>query len=288
MTRLNVACIQMRSTTSIEENIEVMDGFVRGAASDGANYVQTPEMTGLLQRSRKGLFEAIQSEENDKLLNHAAKLSAKLGIWLHIGSTAVKLEKELAANRAALFSPQGNCVATYDKIHMFDVDLDNGESWRESKVYRGGEVCRIVDVGIFKLGLSICYDLRFPNLYQLQAKAGAEILTAPAAFTRQTGQAHWHTLLRTRAIENGAYVIAAAQGGDHEDGRETFGHSMVVNPWGEVLMEIDGEEPGYGTIEIDLDEVLKARAKIPNLSNERPYKFEEVKVSGDEAAGEVA
>ena len=288
MTQLTAACIQMRSGTSIDENVEVMSDLVRQAATEGADYVQTPEMTGIVQRKRKALFEEIHCEADDPLLLQAAKLSAELGIWLHIGSTAVRVSDELAANRAALFSPQGNCVATYDKIHMFDVDLDNGESWRESKVYRPGEICRTVDTENFTLGLAICYDLRFPKLYLQQAKSGAQLLTCPAAFTRQTGKAHWHTLLRARAIENGAFVVAAAQGGDHQDGRETFGHSLIANPWGEIVAELAGEEPGFIVAELDLDEVAKARARVPSLANEHGFSVERTDGREDVSSGEAA
>ena len=274
---MHVACIQMRSGISISQNIEVMDGLVRKAASDGATYIQTPEMTGILQKNRKGLFAEITTQEDDALVKHATKLAEELNIWLHIGSHAVLVGEEKAANRAFLFSPSGRLVTTYDKIHMFDVDLDNGESWRESKVYQPGEKSCLVDMDGAKLGLSVCYDIRFPHLYREYALAGAEILTGPAAFTRQTGRAHWYILQRSRAIENGAFVISAAQGGDHEDGRETYGHSVIINPWGEIIAELAHEEPGYICAEIDLNEVARARQKIPNLANARVFGFESVK-----------
>ena len=273
---MHVSCIQMRSTASIAENIAAMDELVRLAAGEGATYVQTPEMTGILQKNRRALFAEIVAQEDDLLAKHASVLSKELGIWLHIGSHAVKVEEEMAANRAFLFNPDGELVTTYDKIHMFDVDLDNGETWRESKVYMPGEKSCLVEQDDFKLGLSICYDIRFPHLYREYALAGAQILTAPAAFTRQTGRAHWHILQRSRAIENGAFMIAAAQGGDHEDGRETYGHSVIVNPWGEIIAELDHEEPGYISTEIDLNEVAKARQKIPNLANARDFSLEGV------------
>ncbi len=268
---MHVACVQMRSGISIAENIEVMDAFVRQAAGEGAIYIQTPEMTGILQKNRKGLFGEITLQADDLLVQHASKLSNELGIWLHIGSHAILVSEEKAANRAFLFSPSGEIVATYDKIHMFDVDLDNGESWRESKVYQPGEQSRLVNVGAFKLGMSICYDIRFPHLYREYALNGAQILSAPAAFTRQTGRAHWHILQRSRAIENGAFLISAAQGGDHEDGRETYGHSVIINPWGEILAELAHEEQGFISAHIDLNEVIQARQKIPNLANAREF-----------------
>jgi predicted amidohydrolase len=201
----------------------------------------------------------------------AAKLSGELGIWLHVGSTPIALGGGKVANRAFLFGPDGMKRVSYDKIHMFDVDLDNGESWRESAIYQPGDRAVTTDIGDARLGLAICYDVRFPDIFRRQALAGAEILTVPAAFTRQTGEAHWHVLLRARAIENGAFVVAAAQGGTHEDGRETYGHSMIIDPWGRILAEKDDDEPGVITAEVDLDAVLEARQKIPNLKNIRPF-----------------
>lgn len=274
---MHVACIQMRSGLVIDENIEALDALVRQAASEGATYIQTPEMTGILQKNRKGLFAEIKPQENDTLVAHSAKLSKELSIWLHIGSHAILVGDEKAANRAFLFNPLGELVTTYDKIHMFDVDLDNGESWRESKVYQAGDKSQLVNADDFKLGMSICYDIRFPNLYRGYALEGAQILTAPAAFTRQTGRAHWHILQRSRAIENGAFIISAAQGGDHDDGRETYGHSLIVNPWGEIIAELDNEDPGFISVVIDLNEVKQARQKIPNLANVRDFNFEMVK-----------
>ena len=275
---MRVACVQMRSTDSIAGNIPVMEGLIRDAASEGAYYIQTPEMTGVVQKNRRALFSEIKTQEEDPLVHHTGLLAKELGVWIHIGSHAVVVGEELAANRAFLFDPSGRLAASYDKIHMFDVDLDNGESWRESKVYRPGGVSRLVQTEAFSLGLSICYDIRFPHIYRQQALAGANVLTAPAAFTRQTGRAHWHILQRSRAIENGAFLISAAQGGDHADGRETFGHSVIVNPWGEIIAEIDSEEPGFVVTDIDLRQVESARAKIPNLKNSRDFEFESVSV----------
>jgi predicted amidohydrolase len=273
---MRVACVQMRSGITIAENILAMDKLVREASKQGATYIQTPEMTGILQKNRKGLFAEISVQEDDRLVNHCALLAKELGVWLHIGSHAVLAGEAIAANRAFLFNPSGELVTTYDKIHMFDVDLDNGESWRESKVYKPGEKSCLVNSDDFKLGMSICYDIRFPHLYREYALQGAQILAAPAAFTRQTGRAHWYILQRSRAIENGAFIISAAQGGDHEDGRETFGHSIIINPWGEVLAELPNEEPGIISADIDLDEVIKARQKIPNLANARDFNSESI------------
>tara|TARA_R110002020_G_scaffold143828_6_gene316463 strand:- start:2543 stop:3403 length:861 start_codon:yes stop_codon:yes gene_type:complete len=274
MNDLVAAAVQMRSGVSPEANIAVMTDLVREAASRGARYVQTPEMTGAIQKDRAGLRRILRTEADDPVLGAASALAGELGIWLHIGSTAIDAGGGMTANRAVVFGPDGAAIGRYDKIHMFDVDLDNGESWRESAVYRPGEVARTVDLDGARLGLGICYDIRFPQLFRDLALAGADILTAPAAFTRQTGEAHWHVLQRARAIENGAFVISAAQGGLHEDGRETYGHSMIVDPWGRVIAEAEGDEPGIIVATLALDQVKAARAKIPNLKNARSYRVE--------------
>ena len=204
-------------------------------------------------------------------------IASDLGIHLHIGSTAILRTDGKLANRALLFGPDGSVITCYDKIHMFDVDLDNGESWRESAAYEAGLEAVVAETELARIGFAVCYDLRFPELFRAEALAGAEMLTVPAAFTRQTGQAHWHVLMCARAIENGAYVVAAAQGGLHEDGRETFGHSMIVDPWGKVLAEADHDEPGVIVAEIDPAQSAPARRKIPNRKNARD-------VSGREAS----
>ena len=222
------ACIQLRSSTDVAENIDTVERLVREAARAGADYVQTPEMTNIVERNRASLAAAIQPERPTRPSSGFAALAAELGIVLHIGSLALQAEDGKIANRALLFGPDGKLIARYDKIHLFDVDLPNGESWRESAVYHPGDRAVVADLPWLKLGVSICYDMRFPHLYRAQAHAGAAALTAPAAFTRQTGEAHWHVLQRARAIENGAFVISAAQAGRHADGRETFGHSIIV------------------------------------------------------------
>ncbi|WP_420407360.1 carbon-nitrogen hydrolase family protein [Hoeflea sp.] len=273
MTEVSVAAIQMRSGVDPEANIRAMNDLVRDAAARGARYVQTPEMTGAVQRERAALQKILRPEAEDPVLAAASSLAQDLGIHLHIGSTAVEADNGMAANRAVLFGPDGEALARYDKIHMFDVDLDSGESWRESAVYQPGEVARTVDIGGARVGLAICYDIRFPHLFRDLALLGADILTAPAAFTRQTGEAHWHVLQRSRAIENGAFVISAAQGGTHEDGRETYGHSIVVDPWGRVIAEADGSDPCVVCAKLDIDEVKAARGKIPNLQNARSYRL---------------
>ncbi|HXV28834.1 MAG TPA: carbon-nitrogen hydrolase family protein, partial [Sinorhizobium sp.] len=260
-------------------NAETMARLVREAASQGATYIQTPEMTGAIQRDRAGLRAVLKAEADDLIVREAGRLAGELGIYLHVGSTPIGLADEKVANRGFLFGPDGKKICDYDKIHMFDVDLDNGESWRESAVYRPGSAARIADLPFGKLGFAICYDVRFPELFRRQAVAGAEIMSVPAAFTRQTGEAHWEILLRARAIENGLFVIAAAQAGEHEDGRETFGHSMIIDPWGRVLAKAGPAGEAVILAEIDVAAAHGARARIPNLKNAREFALEEV-VSG--------
>lgn len=276
MTVFLAAAVQMRSGTSPDRNAVDFERLVREAASKGAHYIQTPEMTGGLVRDKDTRAALFTSIERDVIAKTASRLSAELGVFLHVGSTAILREDGKLANRALLYDPNGGLVTTYDKIHMFDVDLDNGESWRESSAYEPGTRAVVADMPFAKLGFAICYDLRFPQLFRAEALAGAQVLAVPAAFTRQTGEAHWHTLLRARAIENGAFVIAAAQGGLHEDGRETYGHSLIIDPWGRVIAEAEGNEPGIVIAEIDTAQVAAARAKIPNLKNAREFKVNEV------------
>ena len=271
MSRITVAAVQMRSTMDPARNLRDFEALVREAAGKGARYIQSPEMTGALVRDRKLLMQLIKHAESDPLVARAAALAAELGIHLHIGSTAIARPDGKVANRAFVFGPDGGLIATYDKIHMFDVDLDNGESWRESATYEPGREAVVANLPFGRMGLAVCYDLRFPQLFREEALAGAEMLTVPAAFTRQTGEAHWHVLLRARAIENGAFVVASAQGGKHEDGRETYGHSLIADPWGAVVAEADHDEPGVVVMEIDLAASAAARGKVPNLRNAREF-----------------
>ena len=270
------AAIQMCSGVDPEKNAADMARLVREAAAKGAIYVQTPEMTGAVQKDRQGLLSVLKSEADDVIVSTAQDLAKELGIHVHVGSTAIALEDGKIANRGFLFAPSGNRICAYDKIHMFDVDLDNGESWRESAVYRPGDEARVAELPFAKLGFAICYDVRFPSLFRTEAVAGAEVLTVPAAFTRQTGEAHWEVLLRARAIENGAFVIAAAQAGVHEDGRETFGHSMIIDPWGKVLASAGGSGEAIVIAEIDVGQVKAVRGRIPNLRNARDFTLETV------------
>jgi predicted amidohydrolase len=268
------AMIQMRSGLKPAANLDAALALIGEAKSAGADYVQTPEMTNIMEVKRDRLFAAIDDEDADASLAAFRKAARKLGIFLHVGSLAIKLSAEKAANRGFLISPKGDIVARYDKIHMFDVDLADGESYRESRSYRAGEQAVISDLPWGRLGLTVCYDLRFPALYRALAEAGASMLAIPSAFTKQTGEAHWHVLVRARAIENGSFVFAAAQGGKHESGRETYGHSLIVDPWGRVLAE-GGTEPGVVMAEIDMAEVAKARARIPSLQHGRRFEIVE-------------
>ena len=267
-----VGLIQMRSARAPQVNLDDAGRLIGEAKRAGADYVLTPEMTNIIEIDRQRLLATIVPEENDACLATFRDLARTLGIFVHVGSLAVKTPSEKAANRSFLIDRTGEIVARYDKIHMFDVDLANGESYRESRNYRPGELAVVAELPWGRLGLTICYDLRFPALYRALAEAGASFLTVPSAFTKPTGEAHWHVLLRARAIENGCFVLAAAQGGRHENGRDTFGHSLVVDPWGRILAE-GGIEPGIVMAEIDPTEVAAARGRIPSLQHGRRFEI---------------
>jgi predicted amidohydrolase len=268
------AMIQMRSSLDPAANVAAAVALIGQAKDAGAAYVQTPEMTNIMEVKRERLFSQIAEEEADASLATFRELARKLGIHVHVGSLAIKISPDKAANRAFLIDPKGEIAARYDKIHMFDVDLANGESYRESRTYRPGELAVIADLPWGRLGVSICYDLRFPSLYRALADGGASFLAIPSAFTKQTGEAHWHALMRARAIENGCFVFAAAQGGKHENGRETFGHSLIVDPWGRILAE-GGTEPGVIMADIDPAEVATARSRVPSLQHGRRFELVE-------------
>ena len=267
-----VGLIQMRSGLDPQANLTAALALIDEAKRAGADYLQTPEMTNILAIKRDHLFANIVAEENDATLATLREVARKLSIYIHIGSLAIKASPEKAANRSFLIDRKGEVIARYDKIHMFDVDLAGGESYRESNNYRSGEVAVVADLPWGRLGMTVCYDLRFPDLYRALAEAGASFLAIPSAFTRQTGEAHWHVLQRARAIENGAFVFAAAQGGRHENGRDTFGHSLIVDPWGRIIAE-GGTEPGVVMAEIDPAEVAAARARIPSLRHGRRFEL---------------
>jgi predicted amidohydrolase len=265
-----VGLVQMRAGRTPAANLDAAAKLIAEAKAAGADYVQTPEMTNILEARRDALMAAIVPEEQDPTLAGLRDLARQHRLWLHAGSLALKVSPDRAANRGFLIGPDGAVVASYDKIHMFDVDLPNGESYRESRSYVPGDHAVVADLPWGRLGMTICYDLRFPALYRALAAAGSLFLAIPSCFTKQTGEAHWHILNRARAIENGCFVFAAAQGGRHEAGRETFGHSIVIDPWGGILAEC-GEEPGVVMAEIDPAAVGAARARIPSLQHGRRF-----------------
>jgi predicted amidohydrolase len=268
--KFTAAMVQMRTSLLPEPSLEQATKLIREAKKQGADYVQTPEVSNMMQLNRKALFEHLAAEEDDKSLKAYRALAKELKIHLHVGSLALKFSPEKAVNRSFLISPEGAVLASYDKIHMFDIDLPGGESYRESANYQPGETAVISDLPWGRIGLTICYDVRFPALYRALAESGASFLTVPSAFTRKTGEAHWHVLLRSRAIETGCFVFAAAQAGMHENKRETFGHSLIVDPWGVVIAE-GGVEPGVFLAEIDPAKVATARQTIPSLQHGRRF-----------------
>ena len=268
--KFTAAMVQMRTGLLPEPSLEQGMKLIREAAKQGAHYVLTPEVSNMMQLNRKALFEHLASEDDDKSLRAYRALAKELKIHLHVGSLPLKFSEEKAVNRSFLIGPEGNVLASYDKIHMFDIELPDGESYRESANYQPGETAVISDLPWGRVGLTICYDVRFPALYRALAEAGASFLTVPSAFTRKTGEAHWTVLLRSRAIETGCFVFAAAQAGLHENKRETFGHSLIVDPWGVVLAE-GCVEPGVFLAEIDPSKVETARKTIPSLQHGRRF-----------------
>jgi predicted amidohydrolase len=272
---LRVGLIQTRTPATHAAALAQVAPLVRQAAEQGAQFILTPEGTNVLQKDRAKLMPALRSLEDDIVIRGLRDLAVELGVWIDIGSALVLREdgpdSGKAANRQAVIDPSGAIVATYDKLHMFDVDLPTGETVRESATYEPGERAVVVETPLGVFGLTICYDMRFPALHRALALKGATILTAPAAFTRPTGAAHWEVLLRARAIETGSFVLAAAQGGFHEDGRGTWGRSIAIGPWGEILGQLDHDEPGVLVVDLDLDAALSARAAIPALKNARAF-----------------
>ena len=270
MSSFRAACVQLRSSDDVQENIRVTSELIREAHAKGANFVATPENTTLTAPDGGAKLVKSFPEDRDPALPEFRALAEELGLWLLVGSLAIKVSEKKTANRSFLIDPKGRITARYDKIFLFDVDLPNGETYRESNTVEGGDHAVVADLPWGKVGLSICYDLRFPHLYRRLAQAGSSILTVPSAFTETTGMAHWHVLLRARAIENGAFVIAPAQGGAHANGRKTYGHSLIVSPWGDVLAEA-GTEPCVITADIDLAAVSDARARVPSLRHDRAF-----------------
>ena len=267
---MKIAILQAQTGLDPDLNARDIEAAVEQAAAQGAEILFTPEMSGLLDRDRERASAHLRDEAADTVLAGVRAAAARGGIWVHLGSLALSGERSdgRLVNRGFLIDPEGNVRARYDKMHLFDVDLATGESWRESAAYAGGERAVVAETPLGKMGLSICYDLRFPDLYRALSDAGATILSIPAAFTVPTGEAHWHVLLRARAIEAGVFVVAAAQAGSHEDGRETYGHSLVVDPWGNVLLDM-GAEPGLGFADLDLALVDEVRGRLPALRHRR-------------------
>jgi predicted amidohydrolase len=265
---MRAALFQMTSGIDPAANAAVITDMAARAKGEGADMVFTPEMAGYLDRNRQRAAETLRTEADDPVLAAIRDAAAKWGLWVHVGSLAFKGEREDGrwANRSFVIDDRGEIRARYDKIHLFDVDLATGESWRESSVYGPGEQVVAVDTPWARMGLSICYDMRFPDLYRALTNAGATILLMPAAFTVPTGQAHWHILLRARAIEAGCFVIAPAQTGRHADGRETYGHSLIVDPWGEVLLDM-GEKVGLALADIDMARIEEVRGRVPAIAN---------------------
>jgi predicted amidohydrolase len=265
---IRAGLVQMRSGRGMARNLADAAELIRQARAEGADVVSTPEMTNILEPDRPRLRALARPEAEDESVRHFAVLAGELGIWLNIGSLALRGAGDRLVNRSFLFAPDGSIAARYDKIHLFDVDLPSGESLRESHAYESGASAVLADTALGPIGLTICYDIRFPSLYRALAKAGAKLFTVPSAFTVPTGEAHWHVLLRARAIETGSFVLAAAQGGKHESGRETYGHSLIVSPWGEVLGEA-GTDPGVVLADVDLSLADQVRARIPALQHDR-------------------
>jgi deaminated glutathione amidase len=270
MTGFRAACVQLRSSDDVGENVRTASALIREASAQGAQFVATPENTTLMAPDGGAKLAQSFSESGDPALPQFSALAEELGIWLLIGSLAIKVSDTKTANRSFVIDPKGRITARYDKIHLFDVDLPSGEKYRESNTVAGGDKAVLADTPWGRFGLTICYDMRFPQLYRGLAQKGAFALTVPSAFTETTGKAHWHVLLRARAIENGAFVIAPAQGGLHANGRKTYGHSLIVAPWGEILAEA-GTDPCVIVADIDPAASADARARVPNLQHDRPF-----------------
>jgi deaminated glutathione amidase len=275
-TKFRAGLVQMCAGRSVERNVADATHLIREAAKAGAHYVQTPEVTTLMEPDKAKLFVATRPEEGNPALAHFRSLARELHIWLHIGSMGVSVGADKLANRSILIAPSGAVVARYDKLHMFDVQLANGETYRESANFAPGAEAVLADLPWGRLGMTVCYDLRFPALYRGLAQAGAQMIAIPAAFTQPTGEAHWHVLMRARAIENGCFVMAAAQTGLHENGRKTYGHSLIVAPWGEVLADA-GVETGIITADIDMAAVAIARQRVPSLTHDRTFSIAPVR-----------
>lgn len=268
---MRIAALQMNSGTEPGPNLDQLERLAEDAAGQGATYLLSPEVSVVFAENRDGLRAVAGPWESNPAIGRAAGIARRLGVNLHLGSLAVALPDERFANRSVLFRTDGSIAATYDKIHLFDATLPGLRNYRESETYAGGDSAVVADAPGFRLGMTICYDVRFPALHRALAEAGAQVLSVPAAFTVPTGEAHWEVLLRARAIETGCWVIAAAQAGQHQNGRSTWGHSMIIDPWGRIVAQLGGEGPGIAVAEIDLGAVDEARGKVPALANARPF-----------------
>ena len=276
---MRIAALQMTSGTAPGPNLDSLEKLAEEAAGQGARYLLSPEVTVVFAENRDGLKAVAGPWQGNPAIARVSALARRLGVHLHLGSLAVALPDGRFANRSVLFGPDGAISASYDKIHLFDATLPGLRNYRESETYAGGDSAVVADLEAFKLGFTICYDVRFPALHRALAEAGATLIAAPAAFTVPTGEAHWEVLLRARAIETGCYVIAAAQAGTHENGRSTYGNSMIIDPWGRVLTRLGGDGPGIAIADIDPAAVAEARSKVPALDNARPFSLA-VKSSG--------
>ena len=276
---MRIAALQMNSGTTPAPNLDSLERLAEDAAGQGASYLLSPEVTVVFAENREGLKAVAGPWQDNPAIARVGGIAKRLGVHLHLGSLAVALPDGRFANRSVLFGPDGAVSATYDKIHLFDATLPGLRHYRESETYAGGDAAVLADLGAFKLGFTICYDVRFPALHRALAEAGATLIAVPAAFTVPTGEAHWEVLLRARAIETGSYVIAAAQAGTHENGRSTYGNSMIIDPWGRVLARLGGDGPGVAIADIDPTAVVEARGKVPALDNARPFSLA-VKPSG--------
>jgi predicted amidohydrolase len=268
---VRVAALQMNSGTSPGPNLDALARLAAEAAAQGATYALSPEVSVVFAQSREGLKAVAGPWNGNPAVARAAEIAREAGLWLHLGSLAVALKDGRFANRSVLFRPDGTIAATYDKIHLFDATLPGVREYRESLTYAGGDRAVVADVGEMRLGLTICYDVRFPALHRTLAEAGSQVIAVPAAFTVPTGEAHWEVLLRARAIETGTFVIAAAQAGHHQNGRSTWGHSMIVDPWGRIVGQLGGEGEGVLVADIDLAAVADARGRVPALANGRRF-----------------
>ncbi len=277
MVSVEAACVQMNSGPDLEANLMQAGNFIREAAKEGATFIATPENTDFIRKNEELMLESALTANRHPGIPFFSFLAKELSVWLLIGSMKIKVSENKVVNRSFLFRDTGQLVASYDKIHLFDVDLPNGESHRESEVVEAGDKAVVIDTPWNKLGMSICYDRRFPCFYRAMAKKGAAMFTIPAAFTAHTGGAHWETLLRARAIETGSFIIAPAQCGEHEGERKTYGHSMIIGPWGQVLAEKTSDTPGVIYRKLNFLDSIKARAAIPSLEHDRPYSFYQTK-----------